>query len=854
MPRGQLTSPLHAHIEKAAIEAFIEGAPYSQRALADRIAAAAGKDAEHFSRNLTPCLRRLEKRGEYVAQPAAFGGKMMGGGAGGTSPRIFNSARLALDISGLEVAARAYLAEPSIPESRKSAARSALRLVFGLPTKCTDQAIIRACTRVSNDDLYGLARSAFDCAIARELGRQTAKNHRTAVRQILRYALENRLIPIVFPPYRSGSEWLELQNRYHPLNPTGRTADHILTMRGAWRALESGMRDIFGDECGFHDLTREMAETIASHLIGSRRNNLGYIVRRLLRELARVHHVGPFAGSSDMDVFRVQAGTQLRPALYLRGRDGDAADGDLDGLCRILTDLGFPPSLTEFLLWYREYVTLPPLQMLSDSRFPARRSRHRIADNTLFERLTALRAILGAAIYELPIGGGTTVGLRLDPRQVTPEVLFGPHFPALVDAMIEWWSARGRNLPEQALGKGTSGALRQMVINLGMLALGQYERLRHVRGLRTATRKTSGGDEALDSIVEESVTKSADETGAWEAYLHANRVADALTDLATDRKGRSRKRTNEFRDIRKILKATPPAWWIHLLNSLITRVREEKARGADGYAYHALILDTVTLGLLVSTGMRIDELSLVRLDVQFRRGERIVVLRAIDRKNAKPHMCLVHTEYLPDDVLDEYLEYSRPWFMRQREPSARRDAQPAWSHEFVMVSTSGRPYASVTETPDGGNRDSRAMKRRAGQHGKRFQARMAAHARVAGLPVPAGKFDFGPHTVRGSCGYGIFLRLNEQAAAQYLGDTVDTARDAYSAIDGAHVDSSCLVGFEVGLKKPPTSVERPLAKDYAAELQELVANLKEGLLTRDEFDRAKAALSRRAAWTAADAA
>ena len=845
MPRGQLTSPIYELLERAAIEAFIEEAPYSQHALATRVAAATGEDARELVGRLSPFLRRLEERGQYVAQPAAFGGKSGGGGAGGTSPRAFNLGRLPLEAKALQVAVTAYLADRDVAETRKSAARSALRLVLGLPTKCDDRVITGACARMPNDDLYSLARSAFDCAMVRQLDRQTAKNHRTAIRQVLRHALETRLIPIVFPPYRPESKWLALQNEYHPLNPHGRTPDAILAMRGAWRGLVSKARELFGDETEFEHLTRPMGEEIAANLVSTRRDGLGYNVRRLLRELAERHGVGPFVGETQLSLFTVRAGTRERPALYLRGPNGEAADGDLEGFCRILEDCGFPSSLAAFMRWYQSFVTLSGIDMIDDPRFPGRRSRHRITDKTFSERLMAMRALLGAAIYELPIGDDRTVGGRLDPSEVTPEVLFGPRFPTLLKVMIDWWRARASHLPDTALGKGTSGSLRQMVINLGMLALGQYERLRHARGLRTASRLTGGGDEALDSLAEEAVSKTAEETAAWEAYQHANRLADALTDLVTERKGRSRKRSNEFRDIKRILKVTPPDWWIGLLNSLIERVRTSKRNSGNGYWYHALVLDAVTLGLLISTGLRIEELSLVRLDIQFRRGERVITLRVIDRKNGKEHTAVIHAAYLPDDILDEYLERSRPWFMRARSVSARRTERAASSHEFLIVSTSGRPYACLSETYSGGGRNEREMKRRAGQHGRRFQARMARHARSAGLAMPTGKYDFGPHTVRGSCGFGIFLRLDAKAAAQYLGDTVETALEAYSAIDGSHVDSSCLVGFEVGLRKTASPAERPVHNDYAAELRELVASLKEGLLTRDEFNRAKAALGRR---------
>lgn len=863
MPRGQLISPLYGHIEAAAIDAFLQGAPYTQRALATRIAAVTGEDVQALARRLPAFLKRLEKRGHYVSQPSAFGSKV-GQATELTSPHGFNWSRLPFDCEVLREAAAAFLNAEDIDPTRKAAARSALRLVLELPTKCADDVILNGCSRITAEELYDLAIRAHDCALARGLNKQTAKNHRTAIRSVLRFAMESRSIPIVFPPLRPDSRWTELQSEYLPLAPVGRTDPFILTMRSTWTNLEETARLLFGEEIQFEDLTREMAEQVVTHLLlTERRRAVGYNVRRLCRHLAERHDAGPFVGDTGLDRFRVSTPAGPRPTLYLRGPNGEAADSDWDGLCGILTTLGFAESLVEFVKWYRRYVTLPSLDILSDPEFPPRRQRHMISDKTSFERLTALRAILGAAVYELKTGPDEDdyVGLQLPPQEVTPELVFGERFTELVQAILDWWSARAKHLPADAIGKGTSGSLRQTIINLGMFAFGHYERLRHRRKLRSATRKTPSGIEVVDTLAEEGAEKTAAETAAWDAYVYANQLADALTDLSKDRKGRSRKRANEFRDIRRILKHTPPEYWIRLQEGMIELFRDAKHRGSDvSYAYHSLVLNAVTLGLLISTGCRIEELCLVRLDIQFSRGERRIVLRAIDRKNGTPHTVLIHEAFLPDDLLDEYLERSRPWFIagmpqphsggRKRRKKKRSPVEP---HEFLLVSTSGRPYATIGETRDGENRDEAEMKRRANQAGQRFQTQMARVARSLKMKLPKTKYEFGPHSVRGACGYGMFLVYDEKAAAQYLGDTIETVRDAYSAIDGAHVDSSCLVGFQVGPVRPAPAAPAPPAvpaapaapSDYAADLKELTSDFKNKLLTREEFDMAKAALSRR---------
>jgi integrase len=856
MPRAQLISPLYDQIEAAAIAAFVEGGPYTQRAIAIRIAQVTGEDTQQLAQRLPAFLNRLAKRGHYRCQPAAHGSKT---GTPGelTSPQSFNWSTLPFDGPALQHAVATFLEDEGFADYQKAAVRSALRLVFDLPTKCSDYAILEACGRSQPAELWGLDEQAFECATARALKHQTAKNHRSAIRALKRYAAEGRIIPLVFPELRPDSFWTELMDEYFPLAPVGRTAHFVLNMRSAWRNLEAGACLLFGDEVQFGDLTRREGEQIVTHfLLTERRSAVGYSVRRLLCFVADRFTAGPFTEISAQRRFTVTTPAGRRPALYLRGPKGEAADGDWAGLCALLEDLGFHESLVEFLRWYQEYVTLPALDILSDSRFPARRERHRIGDKTSFERLTALRALLGAATNTLVVGAkGETIGPQLSPTHLTPEVLFGERFQEFVQVMLDWWRARAEVLPEGTLGKSTSGALRQMVISLGMFALGHYERLRHQRKLKSATRTTPSGIEVVDAASEEGVKKTPAEEAAWDAYTHANKVADALTDLTRDRRGRTRKRSNEFRNIRRILKVTPPAYWIGLQNGMIELVREEKRKGRDGsYDYHSLVLNAVTLGLLISTGCRMEELCLARLDVQLDLDARQIVLRAIDRKNRKPHTVLLHEAYLPDDLLDEYLERTRPWFIAGRPTSGKsrprrprkRKRSPVKQHQFLLVSTSGRPFACLSETKNGQNRDEGELKRRASQAGRRFQAQMAAMARRFNMPVPSTKYEFGPHSVRGSCGFGIFLLHDEKAAAQYLGDTIDTVRDAYSAIDGSHVDSSGLVGFEVARAAQTVAATKAVpGADYAAELKELIGDLKAELVTREEFDRAKASLNKR---------
>ncbi len=351
-----------------------------------------------------------------------------------------------------------------------------------------------------------------------------------------------------------------------------------------------------------------------------------------------------------------------------------------------------------------------------------------------------------------------------------------------------------------------------MVIGLGMVALALYERLRHQRQMRVATEATASGDERVDWRQEEEAQKTPAEAAAWEAYRDAGRMADALAGQSKGRTtGKRKKRSNDFKNLRRIVKNTPPSYWIDLLRAMLAVMREAKRRHEDhGYAYHNNVLNAFLLGVLISTGCRIEEVCHVRLDIQAcdLRTNRIIRLRAVDRKNGKDHDALVQSEFVPDDLLFEYLDRSRVWFMagkpteegqtmpvRKRPPRKRVAVQP---HDWLLVSTTGREFGCREEEPDGFGRRKKAFKSRTTQVGQRFKVQMSAVARTAKKVLPGNRYEFGPHSVRGACGYGLFLAHGVQAAAHYLGDEEDTVRDAYSSINGIHVDSTCLVGLDMG--------------------------------------------------------
>ncbi len=854
------THPLYPALERAAIAAWSGELPFSQRALAEALASELGEDPVRVAQKLPQYLDALGRQGVYVSQRARCGGKAQGAGRLG-SPQCFNWSAVAPQEATLRSVVEPFLADSAVATHRKHALRSALRFGLELPVKCADNVLLFACEAVGADQLYALPGRVHDAARARPvpLSPQTAQNHRAAIRGALRYAAERRLVPVVFPQIWSDDAWEQDKERWFPLTPDGPTAGRVLVWRSAWTLFAQTfavMHPELPNE--FASVTREIAEAVITRMqVKDGRYARGYQARAALRHLAARYGVGPFVEPSPVDAFLVPTPSGPRPALFLRASNGVAGDGNWDAFFALLAEHQLPAELTEFLHWYREYVTLPGMEIITrKDKFPPRRERTRLDENTLNERITALRAFLGAALYQLkPASDAPPMGLSLDPATLTPEVLFGVRFASILGAMVAWWNARAALLPLGAIGKSGSGAFRQMVIGLGMVALALYERLRHQRRLQIATEGTASGMERVDWRGEEEAQKTSAEAAAWEAYRDAGRMADALAGHAKGRnKGKRKKRGNDFKNLRRIVQNTPPSYWIDLLRSMLERTRKAKRDREDhGYDYHNNVLNAFLLGVLISTGCRIEELCHVRLDIQGSelRTKRIIRLRAIDRKNGKDHEVLLQSEYVPDDLLSEYLDRSRPWFVAGKPAeegrvvarraghgkAAPRKRAPVKPHPWLFVSTSGREFGCREEHPDGTGRRKTAFKRRCAQAGSRFKVQMSAAAREANMVLPGNRYEFGPHSVRGSCGYGVFLEYGDrgvQKAAHYLGDEEDTVRDAYSSINGIHVDSSCLVGLDMG---PQLNTRR---SEVGTRLQALVDALETGAIRGAEFLRAAA--------------
>jgi integrase len=812
-----LRSNRYAQLKSAAIDAFVAGRTPSQRELAEIISGQTGLKAEDVARQLTPYLRRLEQRGHYVPQRAPMGSKGSGMVAGElTSPWSFNWSTISEAEATLRHAAECYLAagNDAVTESARHALRSAIRAAEGLRVRCSDAELLRACERTSSDRIHGYAERSYErmTATPSSIAEKTAKNHRAAIRAAIRHAAEKDAIPMVFPAHWPDS-WEEWKDRYWPLAHEGDTQSTVTARRGGWTALTGACRTLFGDETRPEELTAEQAEAAIRHLQRVEgRIAAGYNAGTALRELGERFEMGPYVRQvttgtdAEDEVFTEQTPAGLRPRLYLYDLDGSAADGDWDALLGMLERRGLPKDLVEFLRWYKEWITLDSLSILrSPAKYPPRRESMQLDDSTLEGRIAALRAFIGAAIKLC----------HLAPESLTPAALLGEQFGLILGEMTDWWERRRTGLAEGAKGSGRAGAIRQYVIAMGQFALAYYERLRHARGQRMHVASTTNAEtrerrERLDWRQEESAAKNATEAMVWDAYRMAGQYADAMAGTVRGEKGKRAQRPNEFKNLERIIRNTPPTFWIALLDALIAEVRAGKRAGRDhGWRYHLLVLDTITLGLYISTGCRNSELLHVRFDVQFTEESRLlrrIELRARDRKNRKAHTVMLQPAFVPGDILEEYLTRTRDYFMRELHLERERpDAVKA--HPFLLVNAEGNAYGCVEEQKDGTGRNKKGFRRRARQHSQRFKTHMAKAAVRHGLPLPTEKYEFGLHPLRGACGYAVYHQLGLVAAADYLGDTLDTVEDAYSAKSGLLVDSSVLRGLDMRPKLTLTATK-----------------------------------------------
>lgn len=737
------------------------------------------------------------------------------------------------------------LQESALPAGARSNLRTAMRNLIRARYQAPDELILEACAAIPANQLYDVPDRVYRATLARGASQATATNLRSVVRRAMRLAAEQGVVPVIFPRVWDDDAWEVAKWTYFSNDAEALKKSTIRTYRAIWEDYSREVRELFGEEIRPQDVTLEMVEQLKRHLITHRGKR--YLARQIgtvLSYIGRVHGVGPYAEKwSRADVVRGYNG-RANAGYLVDARGRAASDGNWEVFIGILRDHGLPDEWEEFFRWYYEYSTLPDTEIEEDDRFPIRPDRRELRARTLVKRIVAVRAWGYQAIRLL----SETEGLR--PHDITLAMAFGEHGDRVARRLRSWWAERAER---GEVTDRTSAGLVDILKGGMMIARALYDRSRHERGISAV-----GEDgEVRRAIEEEGLPKTAEEEAYWRTYT----TCAAMIDSLERRRARSSNGhiATTAKDIRRIIRQTPPTYWEAIQDELMRRVREAKDTGRDqSFRYHRLVMLTYLLGMMISCGFRISETTHIRIgcdrkgrDRQYgprNRKERRIELRACDRKNAKRHAAFLRERYCPVWLEEEYLERSRPFFLE------RGGADP---HDWLLVDAQGRPYGCPEEDDQGNGRDDIAHARRVADLREYWIDQLMGVAADLGLEIPYEQGEFAPHVIRNVFGYLLYHTISPTAAASYLGDLVDSVHETYASCDGVHVDVSEAMVDGLGLIRaemeggdeapsPPRPSTPTVARGgMSAELALLMQARNEGHISEELFVEAIADLQRR---------
>jgi hypothetical protein len=806
-----------------------------------------GSDGKRaFDERFYLMCRQLERSRLYQAQSAKVAVRTSLDAPAGNAVHWLNLSPVTVTDATFATIARVFLASTEVqgvPDSQRARFRTAARLLFGLPDQCADAVIISAAGRVPIGEVVELPNRVMDLAVGGGQTKQSAKNLRTAVRAAMRFAAERRECPVAFRPAPVvADEWVSVMNTHFPLAATGASSKSIVALRKGVKLLATAAAQAYDEKCIGHRITPEaLTRADGDAIVRFIRTRLGkeYDARRAKWALNQLRScgVGRLAENDHLANFEVRTALGARSALHLRG-PRSAGSNDWAKMLDIVASAALPEETVEFLRWYGQWVTLPADAFLEPNcPWPPVLNRHLLSRSSLDRRSNDVRAWIGCAIQ---ICG-------MDAATLTPARLFGERLDEIGKAVIEWWRARQSVLliEGRKYGAATKGSLHHIIVSAGILAYAGYVHARHQRGFAAERIDTVDGGR-IDILAETMADKTPDEGRFLAGYANSLALAGTLKRLVSAKGKRGRKSVKdetgasrpEFKDIRRIIQHTPPAWWIELLDSMHMGIREAVRLGqGSGREFHLLVQHAWELGLLISTGLRGEEACRLELGVHLKSGEGRVSLTAAERKNVKPQTADLQSRYVPRDIHELYLTSTLPWL--------RRDEA---HHGFLIVNTNGRAPGALLMSHGDDNEADRRFKQAVARHGDRWRAAMMRRAVEAGLRLPDQlEFSFGRHCIRGAFGYAIFQTLGVVAAANYLGDSTETVELAYAAVEGINVDVSLVAGFAIpergigaSITPPPAIAQRHTAgseERYLEKEAQLRADLRDGVIGREEYDQ-----------------
>jgi hypothetical protein len=737
------------------------------------------------------------------------------------------------DVTGATVLT-AFCARRPFSEVRHRQVLGSVRAYLGLPERWRmhEEEIVAAAEALRAGDLQGLPDAIQRAARGAGKSAKTAETWASAVRSMLRWAAEQRLVPMIWAGQRAGP-WDRARNAWIPGGAGERSGVKASTRaahRTAWQWLREAVQDLRGPEYLPGQLTAEDVQA----------------ARDWLRRRGRYDHAAAVSSALNFAGRRgygPRAGHHPPASILLPVADTKSYDAFIEALERHLGG-----RWPEVFRWIGRWHTAQPSNLAIEG-LPERPPARQLSEGTLHGRAKGVRWILGLLMNQEDswVSRSTAdpdVTRHVDEQddgrtpcpsnclcRLSPEQVFC--LRATVEGRVvglEPVIALGERLwtwryEEGDLEAPVGSAIHGYVLAAGLIAEAIYRRIRHERGLKVAQLSAEQAAKkprwGLDPTVEEGAAKAPIEEALWEGYQLSRRVAGRLK--AEARNYGENEGPNTRKDIRRIVAQTPFGWFHTVLQAYLRLARRSLETDAESREHHELVRDAFILALFASTLIRGEEAVHLRCDVHLppeafdpdHEKPIRIKLRSIDRKNGSRHTVQLFPDLMPAWLRAAYLGDSRPWLVRHL-PADQR-------HQHLLVDNAGRAFGCAGEDLDGRRRDSKKqIEKRVGALRELFKNHVGRVAwEHCGLECPTRDGDFTLHVVRNAGAAAIYATHGKTAAAQALGDSETSVTNHYGFLDGEQVTEDMMrAASAVGRLHPaPSEQGRPSSGELLAELR-----------------------------------
>jgi hypothetical protein len=806
-------------------------------------------EASDVTGRLVSALAELWSRGELPTRKAIHGRTGVNPGSADRRLNEWAGQRLVgfkethrgseiafVNLSGVDPAAstmrtvlEALREESPLSQSQHRQVFLALRQFMGLPprNKLHEREIADAAAVIGYAELQRLPDDIYTFTLKNGGSRKTAATLRSAVRAALRWSAERGDVPMIWAE-REDDVWTRTRDEWIPITvgiddgvKTATRACH----RTAWNWLKEAALSLYDGALTPADIQEHHLRDIGAWL----------------RRRGRFDHAGAVSAAMNYAGRRghgPRALTNTVESVLLSGR---AIQQTWEGLIELTEEHKMRPEWRAFLTWYGSWSTADWAELdLHD--LPERPNSRVLGEGTLLGRAKALRWLLGILksdgwnLSELMPEDVLSFETRRDGRVI------GLKRTIALGQRI--W--RDRHDAEE-LSSPVGSSLRQYIIGAGLLAEALYRRHRHSSGYSVAMLE---GEEAsrkprygVDSEAEEGArSRTPVEDQLWRAYRHTCTISGRLKEAA--RNWGTAETINTTKDLVKLLEMTPPTWYSKLVETYLRLARRSLETDGVTRDHHELIRDAFLTCMLVSTGLRGEELVHVRLDIHLPpwwsaadRSEAVPVsLRAVDRKNDKRHVVQLFPQLVPAWLRAAYRE-SRLWLMRDLTVTSERfGLKASEQHMHLLVDNAGRAFGCPGENERG---EGRPRKKQIEKRVGRLRELWKNHAgRVAwehaGLECPTLPGYFTIHAVRNVYAAGLFIKHGQTAAANWLGDIEQSVQGHYGCLLGSSITAE--------LMRDAGAVGAALPSAGKASLENLLGQLAESGWTEGDLMAALSAL------------